>query len=79
MFQHDNARPHIARIYTKFLEAENVPVLLWPAYSPDKSLIEHIWDAMDLRIRQRLPVPTNIQQHRTAIEEEWDNITQSTA
>uniref|UniRef100_A0AAX7V920 Transposase Tc1-like domain-containing protein n=1 Tax=Astatotilapia calliptera TaxID=8154 RepID=A0AAX7V920_ASTCA len=33
--QHDNARPHIARICTQFLEAENIPVLAWSAYSPD--------------------------------------------
>uniref|UniRef100_A0A8K9XEM3 Uncharacterized protein n=1 Tax=Oncorhynchus mykiss TaxID=8022 RepID=A0A8K9XEM3_ONCMY len=25
MFQHDNARPHVARICTQFLEAENIP------------------------------------------------------
>ncbi len=35
MLQHDNARPHVARICTQFLEAENIPVLAWPAYSPD--------------------------------------------
>jgi hypothetical protein len=35
MFQHDNAQPHVARICTQFLEAENVPVLPWPAYPPD--------------------------------------------
>ncbi len=33
MLQHDNARPHVARICTQFLEAENIPVLAWPAYS----------------------------------------------
>jgi hypothetical protein len=27
MFQHDNAQPHVTRICTEFLEAENVPVL----------------------------------------------------
>ncbi len=32
MLQHDNARPHVARICTPFLEAENIPVLAWPAY-----------------------------------------------
>jgi hypothetical protein len=32
MFQRDNACPHVARICTQFLEAENVPVLPWPAY-----------------------------------------------
>jgi transposase len=48
MFQHDNALPHAARIFcTNFLEAENLPVLPWPAYSPDMSPIEHVWDALD--------------------------------
>ena len=74
MFQHDNARPHVTRICTQFLEAENVPIP-WP---PDMSPIEHIWDALDRRVRQRVPGPTNIQQLRTAIEEEWDNIPQAT-
>ena len=78
MFQHDNAQPHVARICTQFLEAENVPVLPWPAYSPDMSPIEHVWDALDRRVRQRVSVPSNIQQLRTAIEEEWDNIPQAT-
>uniref|UniRef100_A0AAZ3NWE4 Tc1-like transposase DDE domain-containing protein n=1 Tax=Oncorhynchus tshawytscha TaxID=74940 RepID=A0AAZ3NWE4_ONCTS len=34
MFQ-NNALLHVARICIRFLEAENVPVLPWPAYSPD--------------------------------------------
>jgi transposase len=50
-----------------------------PAYSPDISPIEHVWDALDRRVRQRVPVPANIQQLRTAIEEEWDKIPVSTA
>ncbi len=37
MLQYDYARPHIARICTQFLEAENILVLAWPAYSPDMS------------------------------------------
>jgi hypothetical protein len=65
MFQHDNARPHVTRIYTQFLEAKNVPVLPWLAYSPDMSHIEHVWDALYQRVRQRVPVPTNIQQLHT--------------
>ena len=42
------------------------------------SPIEHVWDALDRRVEQRVPVPENIQQLRTAIEEEWDNIPQAT-
>ncbi len=70
MLQHENAWPHAARICTQFLEAENISVLAWPAYSPlDMSPIEHVWDALDLRIRQQL---------HTAIEAEWTNIPQAT-
>ncbi len=72
ILQHDNAWPHVARICTQFLEAENIPVLAWPAYSPDMSPIEHVWDALDRRIRRHVPVPANIQQLRTA------NISQAT-
>ena len=64
---HDNARPHVARIFTQFLEAENVPVLPWPAYSPDMSPIEHVWDALGRRVRQPVPVPVNIQQTHICI------------
>ncbi len=78
MLQNDNARPHVARICTQFLEAENIPVLAWPAYSPDMSPIEHVWDALDRHTRQRVQVPTNIQLLRTAIEEEWTNIPHAT-
>jgi len=73
MLQNDeckNAWPHVARICTQFLEAENIPVLAWPAYSPDMSPIEHVWDVLDRRIKQCVPGPANIQQFCTAIEEE---------
>ncbi len=78
MLQHDNARPHVARTYTQFLEAENIPVLACPAYSLDMSSIDHAWDALDQCIWQRVPLPANIQQLLTAIEEEWTNIPQNT-
>ncbi len=50
MLQHDNAWAFVARICTQFLEAENIPVLAWPAYSLDMSPIEHVWDALDRHI-----------------------------
>ncbi len=78
IYDHHLMLQHVARICTQFLVAENIPVLAWPAYSPDMSPIEHVWDAQDRRIRQRVPVPANIQQLRTAIEEEWTNIPQAT-
>ncbi len=78
MLQHDNTRLRVARICRQFLEAENIPVIAWPAYSPDMSPIEHVWDALDRHIRLCVPVPANIQQLGTAIEEEWTNFPQAT-
>ena len=68
MFQHGNAQPHVTMICTQFLEAENVPVFPWPAYSPDMTPYEHVWDALDRHVWQCVPVPANIQQLHTAIE-----------
>ena len=35
ILQHDHARPHVARVTRDFLQASNINVLPWPAYSPD--------------------------------------------
>ncbi|KAK6311765.1 hypothetical protein J4Q44_G00174290 [Coregonus suidteri] len=72
MFQHDNAQPHVTRNCTQFLEAENVPVLPWPVCSPD--MFGMLW----INVYDSVPVSDNIQQLRTSIEEEWDNIPQAT-
>ena len=35
IFMQDNARPHVARASLAYLQANNVSLLDWPAYSPD--------------------------------------------
>lgn len=41
MLLHKNAWPHVARICSQFLKAENIPVFAWPAQSTDRSPTEH--------------------------------------
>ena len=77
-FQHDNARPHVARVCRDFLNQNNVQVLDWPPYSPDLNPIEHLWDALDRRVRKRVNVPNNVAQLQLALIQEWNNITQRT-
>ncbi|GFS71226.1 transposable element Tc1 transposase [Trichonephila clavipes] len=54
IFQQDNAHPHTARIFQHALRG--VQMLQWPAYSPDISPIEHVWDVIGRRL-QTLPLP----------------------
>ena len=73
-FQHDNARPHVARVCQDFLANNNIVPLDWPPYSPDLSPIEHLWDELDRRVRRRRNTPNTLGQLLTALLEEWENI-----
>ena len=77
-FQHDNARPHVARVCRDFLNQYNVQVLDWPPYIPDLNPIEHLWDALDRRIRKRVNEPNNVAQLQVALIQEWNHIPQRT-
>jgi len=77
ILQQDNARPHAARLTEDYLHAEGVNVLPWPAYSPDLSPIEHLWDQLDRRVRSRDPPPQTLPALRQALQEEWDNFPQA--
>jgi hypothetical protein len=72
-------RDNVIRFCRQFLEAKNVPVLPWPAYSTYLSSIEHVRDALDQRVREIVfqfpPISRNFAQPL----KEWDNIPQSTA
>ena len=73
VFQQDNARPHTARHTQDVLRQNNIDVLDWPARSPDISPIEHLWDHLGRRIRERDDV-TNVRQLEDALHAEWRRI-----
>lgn len=73
-FQHDNARPRVARVTRDFLVTNNINVLPWPAYSPDCNPIEHMWDALQRRLRKRQRQPRNARELTAALREEWARI-----
>lgn len=76
-FQHDNARPHTARVTQAFLQQQNIDVVPWPSKSPDLNPIEHIWDELNRRVRNREQKPQNLVQLRQALQDEWNNMPQA--
>ena len=77
IFQQDNARPHTARVTRDFLAANNVNVLPWPSRFPDLNHIEHLWDELDRRLRQRQRQPQTLQALAACLQEEWQRIPQA--
>ena len=75
---HNLTFQHVARVCRDFLIQNNVQVLDWPPYSPDSNPIEHLWDALDKRVRKRVIVPNNVAQLQLALIQEWHNIPQRT-
>ncbi|GBN91999.1 hypothetical protein AVEN_73027-1 [Araneus ventricosus] len=48
----------------------------WPARSPDLNPIEHVWDALGRAIATHNPPPRTIQEMKTALLNEWDQLPQ---
>ena len=76
LFQQDNARPHSARVTMDFLRQNNVQVLPWPAFSPDLSPIEHLWDQLGRRVFDGRHHIHTRQQLFQALTREWEAILQ---
>ncbi|GFT21615.1 transposable element Tcb1 transposase [Trichonephila clavipes] len=75
IFQQDNAHSYTARISQKTLRG--VQLLPWPAYSPDLSSIEHVWDVIGHSF-QTLPLLRTNDQLWQMVEREWRTIPQGT-
>lgn len=76
IFMHDNSRPHTARVAQDYLNDVGMHPMMWPARSPDLNPIEHAWDKLGRRVRQRDSPAITFPELKRALVEEWENIPQ---
>ena len=76
LFMDDNARPHIARVVTDYLHYESITSLPWPARSPNLNPIEHVWDIIGRRVRERTPPIQTLNELEQTLHQEWQRLTQ---
>ncbi len=50
-WQQDNAPFHTAPAAQRFFESRHIEVMKWPAYSPDLSPIENLWNMLEYKLR----------------------------
>ena len=62
------------RLRTAFLRANNINVMDLTSMPPDLSPIEHVWDMLDRRVRQRPVQHQTLSQLEQALIQEWNNL-----
>jgi len=72
----DNAMSHRARIMTDYLRDESITTLTWPARSRDLNLVEHIWDNIGRRVKERTSPVQSLNDLEQTLHQEWQRLTQ---
>ena len=57
-----------------FLAQQNIEVLPWPAVSPDRAPIEHVWDVMQRQLRALPSQPVTLAALDETLVKIWNGI-----
>jgi hypothetical protein len=75
-FQQDNAAVHSAKVVKSYFTANNIPLLEWPARSPDINIIENLWADLARAVYAKGRQFNNTKELKECILLEWGKINQ---
>jgi hypothetical protein len=75
VFQHDHAAVHTARLFSSWLEEENIDVLERPSVSPDLNILENVWGWFFRQLYGNGQQYHNVGQLTNVIQAAWNTIT----
>lgn len=73
-FQHDNAAIHAAKKTKSFLDDNDIPVLPWPACSPDLNPIENVWGLLSQKVYAHGRQFNSVRELKLTLTEEWHKL-----
>ena len=73
LLQHDNDRKHRTAIVANRLNRNGMERLHWPSFSPELTLIEHLWDEVERPLKKKQPKSQNELKENCLIEV-WQGI-----
>ncbi|CAO4387042.1 unnamed protein product [Caenorhabditis nigoni] len=75
IYQHDNDPKHTALLVKDWLKSRRVNVIEWPSQSPDLNPIEHLWEELERRCKNKRA--KNSDEKFAQLQYEWSQIPMS--
>ncbi|KAK2586497.1 hypothetical protein KPH14_011395 [Odynerus spinipes] len=76
IFQQDNAAVHTAKIVKSFFNTNNIPILKWPARSPDINIIGNCWGDLSRAVYAKGRQFNSVNELKECITQEWEKMEQ---
>ena len=74
VFQQDNDCKHTSRKTKNYFEEHDIPVMKWPAQSPDLNPIEHLWNHLKRKLGEYEEPPRGMTELWERTAKEWNAI-----